>query len=57
MIVETIVTTRDATGLVNVAPMGVEWEPASDDSRTRSVRRKLHDGEDALKRRIGAEIA
>ena len=33
MIVETIVTTRDPQGLVNVAPMGIEWEPSADDSR------------------------
>ena len=33
MIVETIVTTRDPQGLINVAPMGVEWEPSADDSR------------------------
>ena len=33
MIVETIVTTRDPLGRVNVAPMGVEWEPASDPGR------------------------
>lgn len=33
MIVETIVTTCDATGHVNVAPMGVEWDPAQDASR------------------------
>lgn len=33
MIIETIVTTRDAEGRVNCAPMGVEWEPAADDSR------------------------
>ena len=33
MIVETIVTTRDRQGLVNVAPMGIEWEPSADDSR------------------------
>lgn len=33
MIVETIVTTRDLQGHVNVAPMGVEWEPSADDSR------------------------
>ena len=33
MIVETIVTTRDLHGQVNVAPMGVEWEPAEDDAR------------------------
>ena len=33
MIVETIVTTRDHQGQVNVAPMGVEWEPSADDSR------------------------
>lgn len=33
MIIETIVTTRDATGRINVAPMGVEWEPAREDSR------------------------
>ena len=33
MIIETIVTTRDATGNVNVAPMGVEWDPAQDESR------------------------
>ena len=26
MIIETIVTTLDATGVVNVAPMGVEWD-------------------------------
>ena len=32
MIVETIVTTRDTHGQVNVAPMGVEWEPSADDS-------------------------
>lgn len=30
MIVETIVTTRDAGGQVNVAPMGVEWDPSQD---------------------------
>jgi hypothetical protein len=33
VIVETIVTTRDAAGQVNVAPMGVEWDPSEDDSR------------------------
>jgi uncharacterized protein len=33
MIVETIVTTRDRQGQVNVAPMGIEWEPSIDDSR------------------------
>jgi hypothetical protein len=33
VIVETIVTTRDPQGQVNVAPMGVEWEPSADDSR------------------------
>jgi len=33
VIVETIVTTRNAAGVVNVAPMGVEWEPLQDDSR------------------------
>jgi len=33
VIVETIVTTRDTAGLVNVAPMGVEWDPSQDDSR------------------------
>jgi hypothetical protein len=33
VIVETIVTTRDAAGQVNVAPMGVEWDPSQDDSR------------------------
>ena len=33
MIVETIVTTRDLEGQVNVAPMGVEWEPSADDAR------------------------
>jgi len=33
VIIETIVTTRDATGNVNVAPMGVEWDPAQDESR------------------------
>jgi len=27
------VTTRDAAGQVNVAPMGVEWDPSQDDSR------------------------
>mgnify|MGYP003578911502 CR=1 FL=1 len=32
MIVETIVTTMDAAGSVNCAPMGVEWDPASPDS-------------------------
>lgn len=26
MIIETIVTTLDATGVVNIAPMGVEWD-------------------------------
>jgi hypothetical protein len=31
VIVETIVTTRDAAGHVNVAPMGVEWDPSIDD--------------------------
>ena len=25
MIIETIVTTMDASGVVNIAPMGVEW--------------------------------
>lgn len=29
MIVETIVTTMSADGVVNIAPMGVEWDPAS----------------------------
>jgi hypothetical protein len=33
VIVETIVTTRNAAGDVNVAPMGVEWEPLQDDAR------------------------
>jgi len=33
VIVETIVTTRDASGQVNVAPMGVEWDPSEDDTR------------------------
>src|SRR4029450_581959 len=33
VIIETIVTTRDLQGQVNVAPMGVEWEPSADDSR------------------------
>ena len=32
MIIETIVTTRDANGEVNVAPMGVEWDPSVDDA-------------------------
>ena len=31
MIVETIVTTRDGAGQVNVAPMGVEWDPSEPD--------------------------
>lgn len=31
MIIETIVTTLDAAGQVNVAPMGVEWDPSVDD--------------------------
>ena len=30
MIIETIITTVDADGLVNVAPMGVEWDPLAD---------------------------
>ena len=33
MIVETIVTTCNAAGEVNVAPMGVEWDPSQEDSR------------------------
>lgn len=33
MIIETIVTTRDTAGKINVAPMGVEWDPSEDDSR------------------------
>ena len=33
MIVETIVTTRNVAGGVNVAPMGVEWDPSQDDAR------------------------
>ncbi len=33
MIVETIVTTRNVAGDVNVAPMGVEWDPSQDDAR------------------------
>lgn len=32
MIVETIVTTRDGAGQVNVAPMGVEWDPSEPDN-------------------------
>lgn len=32
MIVETIVTTRDLAGEVNVAPMGVEWDPSHEDT-------------------------
>lgn len=31
MIIETIVTTTDASGQVNVAPMGVEWDPSQDE--------------------------
>ena len=31
MIIETIVTTMDAAGAVNCAPMGVEWDPAAAD--------------------------
>ena len=30
MIIETIVTTVDANGVVNCAPMGVEWDPQAD---------------------------
>ena len=30
MIIETIVTTMDATGAVNIAPMGVEWDGGDD---------------------------
>jgi hypothetical protein len=33
VIVETIVTTRDAGGAINVAPMGVDWDPSQDDAR------------------------
>jgi hypothetical protein len=33
VIVETIVTTRDAEGRINVAPMGVEWDPSENDSQ------------------------
>src|SRR4029079_17661704 len=33
VIVETIVTTRDAEGQINVAPMGVEWDPSENDAR------------------------
>jgi hypothetical protein len=33
VIVETIVTTSDEAGRVNVAPMGVEWDPSQDDAR------------------------
>jgi len=33
VIVETIVTTCNAAGEVNVAPMGVEWDPSQEDSR------------------------
>ena len=29
MIIETIVTTMDAAGVVNCAPMGIEWDPDS----------------------------
>jgi hypothetical protein len=32
VIVETIVTTRDPAGQINVAPMGVEWDPSQDDA-------------------------
>jgi hypothetical protein len=32
VIIETIVTTCDAEGRVNVAPMGVEWDPSLDDT-------------------------
>ena len=30
MIIETIVTTLDADGVVNIAPMGVEWTGGDD---------------------------
>ena len=33
MIIETIVTTTDAAGAVNCAPMGVEWDPHDADPR------------------------
>jgi hypothetical protein len=33
VIVETIVTTVDAAGRINVAPMGVEWDPSADPAR------------------------
>jgi hypothetical protein len=33
VIVETIVTTRDSEGRVNVAPMGVEWDPSKNESQ------------------------
>jgi hypothetical protein len=33
VIIETIVTTVDTAGIVNVAPMGVEWEPSLDAAR------------------------
>jgi hypothetical protein len=33
VIVETIVTTRNTDGQVNVAPMGVEWDPSGNPSR------------------------
>jgi hypothetical protein len=33
VIVETIVTTRNVAGDVNVAPMGVEWDPSQDAAR------------------------
>jgi uncharacterized protein len=32
VIIETIVTTTDGSGLVNVAPMGVEWDPSAGDA-------------------------
>ena len=38
MIIETIVTTLDADGVVNIAPMGVEWT-GGDDAPVTQVRR------------------
>jgi uncharacterized protein len=32
VIIETIVTTKSGSGEVNVAPMGVEWDPSIDDA-------------------------
>jgi len=33
VIVETIVTTRDIQGQINVAPMGIEWDPSASESQ------------------------